>query len=139
MGFPGSTIPRIAFTNISEISDQRLWHLGLKTRAYLELPTMALSREMELRINGHLQEIRQVNNRVIGSRQGFPPAIRGYNHTLVSVAECATIEEVDQVAEFIKSKIRDEGDRPRNRKVRREARSIVSQAGYPADSFLNAA
>ncbi|GGN98600.1 hypothetical protein [Haloarcula pellucida] len=100
---------------------------------------MAIPRDLELRINGHLQEIRDENNRVIGSRQGFPPAITGYENTLKSVAECATKAEVDHVAEEIKITIREESKRPPNRKIRRIARSVVSRAGYPADDFLNTA
>lgn len=100
---------------------------------------MAIPRELELRIHGHLEEIRQVNNEVIGSRQGLPPAMNGYKKTLNSVAECATADEVDRVAEAIKTQIRDDCERPPNRQLRRSARSIVSQAGYPADGFLNTA
>jgi len=62
-----------------------------------------------------------------------------YKQTLESVATCATGQEVDQVAAHIKSHIHENGERRRNRKVRRTARQIVSQAGYPADTFLNAA
>lgn len=100
---------------------------------------MAIPRDTELRIHGHLYEIGEVNDRVIGDRQGFPPAIRGYENTLLSVGECATMEEVDTIAEEIKSQIQETHQRPRNRSLRRTARSVVSRAGYPADEFLNTA
>lgn len=100
---------------------------------------MAIPREIELRVRGHLHEIEAVNDDVIGSRQGFPPAIMGYERTLVSVAECATVTEVDKIAEYVKSRIREQCDRPENRTIRRKARSVVSQAGHPADEYLNTA
>lgn len=98
-----------------------------------------IPKDLELRIKGHLWEIQQANDDVLGHRQGFPPAISAYEQTLESVATCATGEEVDQVAAQIKSYIHEKGERRRNREVRRTARQIVSQAGYPADRFLNAA
>lgn len=100
---------------------------------------MAIPRDLELRIHGHLREIALVNDDVIGGRQGFPPAIMGYEKTLQSVATCATVDELDEVAQLIKDRIRDHGERPANQIVRRTARTIVSHAGYPADDFLNAA
>lgn len=100
---------------------------------------MALSRDTELRIQGHLREVRCVNDETIESRQGLPPAITGYERTFQSVAECATQHELDQVAEYVKDRIRRQSERPSNRDVRRTARSLISQAGYPADEFLNAA
>lgn len=96
-------------------------------------------RDTELRLRGHLHEIAGTNDDVLGGRQGFPSAINGYERTLESVAECATVDELDHVAELIKNKIRKNEERPSNRKIRREARSIVSKAGYPPDEFLNAA
>lgn len=100
---------------------------------------MAIRRDMELRIHGHLREIGLANDDVIGGRQGFPPAIMGYEKTLRSVATCASETEVDEVADYIKTWIHDQGERPANQTVRRTARTIVSRAGYPADDFLNAA
>ena len=98
-----------------------------------------IPKNLALRIKGHLWEIQQANDDVLGHRQGFPPAITAYKQTLESVGTCATDQEVDQVAAHIKSYIREKGKRRRNREVRRTARQIVSQAGYPADEFLNAA
>jgi hypothetical protein len=49
------------------------------------------------------------------------------------------VEEVDTVAKEIKSQIQETHQRPRNRSLRRTARSVVSRAGYPADEFLNTA
>lgn len=100
---------------------------------------MDTSRDLELRIQGHLREVALVNDCVIGHRQGFPPAMTGYEKTLQSVATCATVDELDEIARHIKDRIRNHGERPPNRLVRRTARTIVSQAGYPADNFLNAA
>ena len=98
---------------------------------------MTLPRDVELRIRGHLYEIRQTNDEIIGSRQGLPPAVKGYKRTLESVGECATVYQVDEIAEHIKTHMRREGQRPPNRNIRRKARSVISQAGYPADGFLN--
>lgn len=100
---------------------------------------MAIQRDLELRIQGHLREIGQVNDDVIGGRQGFHPAVNGYERTLTSVAECATVDEVDEVATYIKNEIREDESRPANQKVRRAARTTVSRAGHPANDFLNAA
>jgi hypothetical protein len=63
----------------------------------------------------------------------------GYKTTLLNVAECADASAVDEVAAHIKQEILNQGERPANRKVRRTARSIVSQAGYPANNYLNTA
>ncbi|MUV56556.1 hypothetical protein [Halogeometricum sp. CBA1124] len=100
---------------------------------------MALTRDVELRIHGHLHEIGRVNDEEIGSKQGFPSSIAGYERTLRSVAECATEDEVDETADYIESTISESGERPPNNIVRRTARSVVSKAGYPANEFLNAA
>lgn len=100
---------------------------------------MTHPQDMELRIQGHLREIGKINDGVLGGRQGFPPAVGGYEKTLTSVAECATVDEVDEGAAYIKDKIRSSEARPANQSVRRTARTIVSRAGYPADDFLNAA
>lgn len=100
---------------------------------------MAITRDLELRLHGHLREITLANDDVIGSRQGFPPTITAYEKTLRSVAECATVNELDEIAEHIKDQIRNHGQRLANRRVRRTARTLISQVGYPADDFLNAA
>lgn len=100
---------------------------------------MGISRDLELRIRGHLREIEQANDEVIGDRQGLWPAVDGYRQTLESVAECGTVDEVDDIAEHIKDRIVTHEMRPANRKVRRYARKVVSRAGYPADDFLNTA
>ena len=98
---------------------------------------MALLREVELRIHGHLREIRLVNDDVIGNGQGLHHAMVGYERTLNSVAKCATKSEVDKIAEHIKGHIRENGNRPANRMIRRTARSVVSNSGFPADEYLN--
>lgn len=95
------------------------------------------NRDDELRVKGHLYEIQKVNDDVIGGQQGWPMAEAGYMTTLYNVAECADQEAVDDVAQYIKDYIIEEKDRPANRKVRRNARSIVSQRGFPATKYLN--
>lgn len=67
---------------------------------------MGIPRNLDLRIKGHLREIEQANDEVIGDRQGLWPAVDGYRRTLESVADCATAEEIDEVAEYIKEHIR---------------------------------
>ena len=98
-----------------------------------------MERDVELRIKGHLYEIASVNDEVLESRQGYPASEEGYEKTLTSVAEVAGPELMDDVAANIKGHIRQNGERPANLRVRREARSLVSKAGYPPDEYLNAA
>ena len=98
-----------------------------------------MDRDIELRIKGHLYEIATIDDGMIDNRQGFHAAENGYRKTLESVADVAGTELVDEVAAYIKEYIETHQERPRNQKVRREARSIVSKAGYPADEYLNAA
>lgn len=98
-----------------------------------------ISSDAELRIRGHLHEIREINDQIIGSRQGFPKAETGYKKTLVNTAVIANIGIVDEVASHIKQEIRCTGERPSNRKIRRFARSEVSEAGFPANEYLNTA
>ena len=96
-------------------------------------------RDLELRIKGHLYEIRETNHEVIGGEQGYPMAERGYQATLQSVASCASKEALDSVANYIKGEMRRRESRPKNRKVRRTARKLVSEKGYPPDEYLNRA
>ncbi|WP_256394192.1 hypothetical protein [Natronoarchaeum rubrum] len=97
------------------------------------------SRRTELLIKGHLYELQEINDEVLGGRQGYPMSEQGYKATLVNVSECADLDVVDEVAEYIKESIQDNGERPKNRKIRRVARTKVTEAGYPANSYLNAA
>lgn len=96
-------------------------------------------RSLELRIKGHLHEIEDVNDDVLDSEQGLPMALMGYESTLINVADCADEEVVDEVANYIKDFISEYERRPKNRKIRREARSMVSKAGYPPTPYLNSA
>lgn len=96
-------------------------------------------RDMELRIKGHLYEIEEINDEVIGGQQGLPMAKMGYQTTLMNVAECADADVVDEVATYIKEYIDEYEERPANRKVRRTARTKVTQAEYPANQYLNSA
>lgn len=96
-----------------------------------------IGKDMELRIRGHLHEIREINDEVLESRQGYPKAEEGYQKSLFSAATCADMAVVDEVAERIKEEFRRTGNRPTNRKIRRNARAMVSEAGYPTDQYLN--
>lgn len=96
-------------------------------------------RESELRVKGHLYEIAKVNDQVIGGQQGWPAAEGGYKRTLLNVADCANDIAVDEVASYINDYIRTNEERPTNRKVRRHARSVVTEKGYPATPYLNKA
>jgi len=94
---------------------------------------------VDLIIKGHLYEIGQVNDAVLDGRQGYPMSEKGYHRTLKETSECASIDEVHTVAQRIKDHIQRLEKRPSNRKVRREAREVVTEAGYPATSYLNKA
>lgn len=97
------------------------------------------NRGLELRVKGHLYEIQEINDEIIEGRQGYPMSEFGYERTLMSVADCADENVIDEVANYIKNQIEANGERPKNRKVRRVARSRVSDAGYPANNYLNTA
>jgi hypothetical protein len=98
-----------------------------------------MDRGLELRIKGHLYEIRETNDEVIDSRQGYPMAEKGYEKTLRSVANCANPELVDQVAENIKEHIRAREERPKNQSIRRDARMLLAEEEIVADRYLNTA
>lgn len=98
-----------------------------------------VNRDLELRIKGHLYEIREVDDEVISSSQGFPKAEEGYRKTLESVAECANADLVDTVAEEIKDHIRTKTERPSNRSVRRDARLLLADDGIVPHEYLNRA
>ncbi len=98
-----------------------------------------MDRGLELRIKGHLYEIREVNDQVLKSRQGFPMAENGYRKTLQSVASCSNPELVDRVANDIKDQIRSREERPNNRSIRRDARMLLADEGIVADNYLNSA
>jgi hypothetical protein len=98
-----------------------------------------MDRDAELRLKGHLYEIASVNDEVLGSDQGFPASESGYRRTLESVVDIAGTDLMDEMAAYIKDYMEAERERPANQDVRKEARSRVSKAGYPADEYLNAA
>lgn len=98
-----------------------------------------MDRGLELRIKGHLYEIREINDQVLGTRQGFPMAERGYQKTLQSVASCSNPELVDRVAKNVKEQIRSCEERPSNRSIRRDARMLLADEGIVADNYLNMA
>lgn len=98
-----------------------------------------MDRGLELRIKGHLYEIREINHQVFGTRQGFPMAEKGYNKTLQSVADCSNPELVDQVANNIKEQIRTCEERPNNRAIRRDARMLLADKVIAPNSYLNTA
>jgi hypothetical protein len=98
-----------------------------------------IDRDAELRARGHLYEIGKLNDEFVGSRRGYHMTEEGYETTLRNVAECAGLNELDEIAEYIKDQIRETKSRPANRRVRRYARRVVTEAGQPANEYLNAA
>lgn len=98
-----------------------------------------MERDVELRLCGHLYEIASANDEVLGTRQGFPASETGYRKTLNSVLDVAGPNLMDEVADSIKDHIRTHEERPANQAVRKDARKLVSKAGYPPDDYLNAA
>lgn len=101
--------------------------------------TANMERSMELRIKGHLYEIDQIDEEVIGNRQGFHSAEDGYRRTLESVADCADTEMVDRIAENIKEHIREREERPPNNSVRQDASQILIDAEFFPDRYLQKA
>lgn len=98
-----------------------------------------MDRSLELRVKGHLYEIREINDEVLDSQQGFPMAEEGYKKALQSVADCSNSELMDRVANSIKEDIRSSEERPSNRSVRRDARMLLAEEGFVADNYLNTA
>jgi hypothetical protein len=98
-----------------------------------------MERSLELRIKGHLYEIRKIDDEVIANGQGFKSAIEGYRKTLESVAECAIGDLVDKVARDVKEHIRSEEERPPNADVRVDARKLLVNEGFLPDEYLNSA
>lgn len=128
-GNPGSAWignPGIAF-----VADRR--YMGCQSGVLL------MERDMELRIKGHLFEILEVDNEIIGNRQGQQSSKDGFSDTLESVASCGNAELVDQVAEDIKQHIRSREERPRNQNVRIDARKLLVSEGFLPDEYLNSA
>lgn len=97
-----------------------------------------MDRGLELRIKGHLFEIEKLNDDVIGSRQGLPMSLEGYEKTLQAVAEDATTEHMDEVADGIKEHICRNEDRPMNQNLRRDARKSISEDEHSPGKYLNA-
>ncbi|AKH98639.1 hypothetical protein [Halanaeroarchaeum sulfurireducens] len=95
-----------------------------------------MDRGLELRIKGHLFEIESLNDDIIESQQGLPQSLEGYQKTLQAVAEDATLEHMDEVAEGIKEYIRQNEDRPKNRDIRRDARKSISEDGHVLGKYL---
>ena len=104
-----------------------------------QLEVRDMDRGLELRIKGHLYEIRAINDDVLGTRQGYPVSEEAYERTLQSVADCSTPELVDQVAESIKEHIRTREERPSNQSLRRDARMLLAEEEIVADNYLNTA
>jgi|APHM01.1.fsa_nt_gi hypothetical protein len=98
-----------------------------------------MDREIELRMKGHLYEIREVNDQVLDARQGLPMSEKGYQKTLKSVAKCSNPKLVDQVATEIKDQIRSREERPSNRSIRRDARTLLADEDIVGDKYLNTA
>lgn len=98
-----------------------------------------MDRDLELRIRGHLYEIEEIDDETIGNAQGFHSSEEGYAKTLESVAECAGVELVDQVAGDIKEHIRKREERPQNADLRVDARKLLVNEGILPDEYLNSA
>jgi len=98
-----------------------------------------MDRGMELRIKGHLFEIEQIDDEIIGNAQGFTSSKNGYRRTLESVAECADEDLVDRVADDIKEHIQLRNERPKNSDVRVDARKLLVDEEILPDQYLNSA
>jgi len=57
--------------------------------------------------------------------------------TLESVAECAGLGPVDEVAENIRKHIRNKKERPDNQSVRRNARFLLADTGIVPDNIVS--
>jgi RNA polymerase-interacting CarD/CdnL/TRCF family regulator len=95
-----------------------------------------MERSTELRIKGHLYEIRELNDEVIESRQGLPSSLKGYQKTLESVARSGTVDELDTVADVIKKSMREQESRPKNKSVREAARDILADEEILPEDYL---
>lgn len=108
-------------------------YLGCQSRVLL------MDRGMQLRIKGHLYEIEEIDDEIIGNAQGLESAKTGYQRTLKSVADRAGTELVDRVANDIKEHIRSREERPRNADVRVDARMLLADEDIVAGDYLNSA
>lgn len=98
-----------------------------------------LDRRADLIMKGYLFEIGKANDENVGGRRGYHMTEGGYARTLANVADCAEIEQMGEVAEWIIDQIESSGDTPSNRRTRRFARKVVTEAGFPANRYLNSA
>lgn len=132
-------LSELSFIGFADIGNPRISNTGNQRLFATQQENVAMDRSLELRIKGHLYEIREINDEVLDSQQGFPMSKEGYKKTLQSVADCSNPELVDQVANSIKEHIRSHEERPSNRSVRRDARMDLAEEGIVADSYLNRA
>ncbi len=87
-----------------------------------------MERDLELRVKGHLYEIGEVNDEIIGDRRGFIDARHGYRQILELVGErVGTAGMVDKYAKMIKEEMQRDGERPPTRRIRRRANRDVEQ------------
>jgi len=98
-----------------------------------------LDRRAELILKGYLFEIGQATDEIVGDRRGYHMTESGYARTLANVAGCAGIDQMGEVAEWLMDQIESTGDTPSNRRARRFARKVVTEAGFPANRYLNSA
>jgi hypothetical protein len=95
-----------------------------------------MERGTELRIKGHLFEIRELNDEIIESRQGLHSSLHGYQKTLESVADSGTVDTVDTVADVIKERMREQKSRPKNKSVREAARDILANEDILPEDYI---
>jgi gas vesicle protein len=95
-----------------------------------------MERSVELRIKGHLYEIREANDAIVESRQGLHVSLNAYKKTLESVAKSGDVELVDDVAGDIKDRLKETGDRPSNQEMRKEARTLLAEQDIVPDDYL---
>ncbi len=137
IGTPG--IQMLAIPGLLVMANAGLLMLAVHDYIRPRIGVHHVHRDLELRIKGHLYEITEVNEEVLGSEQGLPMSVSGYEKTLRSVANCGNSELVDRVAESIKKHIRTHEDRPENQTVRRDARILLTEQGIAPDTYLNRA
>jgi hypothetical protein len=137
IGNPG--IQMLAIPGLLVMANAGLLLLAVHDYIRTRIGVHHVHRDLELRIKGHLYEITEVNEEVLGSEQGLPMSVSGYRKTLRSVADRGDSKLMDQVAESIEEHIRTHEDRPENQTVRRDARMLLTEQGIAPDSYLNRA
>ena len=73
-----------------------------------------MDRDLAIRVKGHLYEIRELDDEIPDSRQGFPLSETGYEKILPSFAEDAGAKQMGEVAKWIKNYFQKNEERPLN-------------------------